>query len=184
MKAAVRTTFLALLATLIPGVPAHADITVYQSTCCGTAPAGGATGATSTALATWLGGGYATDNCDPNPTRLANQVGNVDIDDATYCFPSGSTAVTFRFRDAAGNIGSATGNVTVRMYGDLDLTGAVDPADMVVLQSYFNFAVSPEVPPFGAPAAMADLTHDTIVDPADMVQLQAYFNFAVSCLAP
>ena len=107
----------------------------------------------------------------------------MDVTSAT-CFQVGSTTVTFRFQDSASNVGMATAGVTVRMYGDLNLDTTVDPADMVVLQSFFNFAATPGTPPFGAPESMADLTHDGFVDPADMVMLQSYFNFAVACLAP
>ncbi len=164
-----------------PTVTAPAALTVDQSLCCGTF--GGASGATAPALAAFLAGGSATDLCDPAPTRLTPQVGAVDATNAT-CFEVGSTSVTFRYQDVSGNLGTASASVTVRMFGDLNLDAAVDPADMVVLQSYFNFAATPGVPPFGAPEALADLTHDATVDPADMVQLQSYFNFALACLAP
>ena len=164
-----------------PTVTAPAPITVSQDACCGTF--GGATGATSGALATFLAGGSGTDLCDPSPVRLSPQVGAVDATNAT-CFEVGATSVTFRYQDASSNLGTATASVTVQMYGDLDLDATVGPADMVVLQSFFNFAATAGVPPFGAPEAMADLTHDLLVNPADMVQLQSYFNFAVTCLAP
>ncbi|KAA0256154.1 MAG: hypothetical protein EDX89_01800 [Acidobacteria bacterium] len=164
-----------------PSVTAPAAVTVDQPLCCGAS--GGATGTSSAALAAFLAGGSATDGCDPAPARLAPQVGGVDATNAT-CFEAGTTSVDFRYQDAAGNVGTASSSVTVRLFGDLDLGGSVDPADMVVLQSYFNFAATPGVPPFAAPVGLADLTHDTFVDPADMVILQSYFNFAVSCLAP
>ncbi|MCE7958893.1 MAG: hypothetical protein DYH06_13310, partial [Acidobacteria bacterium ACB2] len=164
-----------------PTVTAPAALTVDQSLCCGTF--GGASGTTAPALAAFLAGGSATDLCDPAPTRLTPQVGAVDATNAT-CFEVGATSVTFRYQDVSGNLGTASASVTVRMFGDLNLDAAVDPADMVVLQSYFNFAATPGVPPFGAPEALADLTHDATVDPADMVQLQSYFNFALACLAP
>ncbi|MDL1949987.1 hypothetical protein FBQ97_09270 [Acidobacteria bacterium ACD] len=167
--------------TTAPAVTAPSPVTVDQPLCCGAF--GGATGAASAALSAFLSGGSATDGCDLAPVRLAPQAGGVDATDAT-CFGAGTTSVTFRYRDAAGNLGTANASVTVRMYGDLNLDETVDPADMVVLQSFFNFAASPSVPPFGAPLEMADLTHDATVDPADMVQLQGYFNFAVTCLAP
>jgi len=74
--------------------------------------AGGARGSASPALAAFLAAGSATDNLDPAPVRLSAQVGGVDVTNSTL-FPIGTTTVTFRFRDQAGNIGSATANVTV-----------------------------------------------------------------------
>ncbi len=49
---------------------------------------------------------------DPSPTRLVPQVAGADVD-ATSLFGLGITTVTFRFRDIAGNIGTATATVTV-----------------------------------------------------------------------
>ena len=164
-----------------PSVTPPAPLTVDQTVCCGAF--GGVTPAASAAVGSFLLGATATDDCTPSPGQLPAQVSGVDATDAT-CFEVGSSPVTFRFQDASGKVGSADSTVTVRMYGDLNLDGMVDPADMVVLQSFFNFAASPGVPPFGAPETMADLTHDAAVDPADMVQLQGFFNFAVACLAP
>ncbi|KAA0252001.1 MAG: hypothetical protein EDX89_20235 [Acidobacteria bacterium] len=164
-----------------PSVTAPLPLTVHQTACCGTS--GGVTGATSAALSSFLAGATATDDCDPDPAELPVLAGGVEATETT-CFESGSTPVTFRFQDASGKVGSASSSVTVRLFGDLDLDGRVDPADMVVLQSFFNFAASPGTPPFAAPESMADLTHDAAVDPADMVQLQSFFNFAVACLAP
>ena len=73
---------------------------------------GGARGTTSTALATFLGGGTATDNADPNPAHLAPQVNGVDVTSSTF-FPLGASSVTFRFEDASGNIGNSTSQVTI-----------------------------------------------------------------------
>ena len=167
--------------TTSPWVTAPSAITVDQTLCCGSF--GGATPASNATLSDFVNGGSATDGCTASPTRLAAQVGGADVTSST-CFEAGSTTVTFRFQDASNNIGTATSSVTVRMYGDLNLDASVDPADMVVLQSFFNFAATPGVPPFAAPEYLADLTHDASVNPADMVLLQAYFNFAVACLAP
>ena len=89
-----------------PVVTAPASISVAAT------EAGGARGSASTALAAFLAGGTATDNLDPAPTRLAPQVTGQDATSSTL-FPLGTTAVTFRFRDAAGNVGTATANVTV-----------------------------------------------------------------------
>jgi hypothetical protein len=72
----------------------------------------GARGSSSPQLAAFLAGGSATDNLDPSPERLAPHVNNVDVDNVTL-FPIGTTTVTFRFRDATGNIGTADSNVEV-----------------------------------------------------------------------
>lgn len=92
--------------TLAPVVTAPADISVPAT------EAGGARGSASTLLASFLAGGSAVDAVDPAPTRLAPQVSGIDADNNTL-FPIGTNIVTFRFRDAAGNIGTATANVTV-----------------------------------------------------------------------
>jgi len=85
--------------------------------------AGGATGSASTILAAFLAGGMATDGVDPSPERLAPQVGGIDVTNSTL-FPGRTTAVIFRFVDAAGNVGTATSNVTV-MACATDVSGSV-----------------------------------------------------------
>jgi hypothetical protein len=89
-----------------PVVTPPADITVTE-----TEP-GGARGSASADLANLLAGGSATDNVDVSPTRLSPQVGAVDVDNSTL-FPIGTTTVTFRYKDTAGNTGTATAKVTV-----------------------------------------------------------------------
>jgi hypothetical protein len=89
-----------------PEVTPPASITVAAT------EALGARGAASPALALFLAGGTATDNEDPSPTRLAPQVAGANVDDTTL-FGLSTTTVTFRFQDVAGNVGSATANVTV-----------------------------------------------------------------------
>jgi len=75
---------------------------------------GGARGAGSAVLAAFLAGGTATDIADPSPVRLAPQGGGSDIDSTTL-FPVGATTVTFRFQDAAGNVGASQATVKVLM---------------------------------------------------------------------
>jgi hypothetical protein len=80
-----------------------------------TIPATQATGATSgasAALAAFLAGATAVDNLDPNPAQLPPQVSGSSVNSTTL-FPLGATTVTFSFRDASGNVGSATSTVTV-----------------------------------------------------------------------
>jgi hypothetical protein len=78
-------------------------------------PATQATGATSAAwpaLAAFLAGAAATSTVSPAPAQLPPQVAGVAVTGTTL-FPIGTTTVTFRFKDANGNIGSATSSVTV-----------------------------------------------------------------------
>ncbi len=76
--------------------------------------AGGATRATSTPLATFLAAARATDLADPAPVALAPQMAGLDVA-ATTLFPADNVAraVSFRFRDRAGNVGSASAPVTI-----------------------------------------------------------------------
>lgn len=104
-KEAVRSLTVRLDRTR-PVVTAPASISVAAT------EAGGARGSASAALAAFLTGGTATDNLDSAPTRLAPQANGQDATNSTL-FPPGTTAVTFRFRDAAGNVGTASANVTV-----------------------------------------------------------------------
>jgi len=66
--------------------------------------------ATAPAVAAFLAAGTAADTLDPAPVRLAPTVGGSTT---ITSFPVGTTVVTFRFQDAAGNIGSANSSVTV-----------------------------------------------------------------------
>ena len=91
-----------------PDVIPPGDITVQATGPLGT------TGAATGALHAFLLAGSATDSVDPSPARLAPQVGGADADDTTL-FPVGTTTVTFRFRDASGNVGSGTATVTVAL---------------------------------------------------------------------
>ena len=85
---------------------------------------GGARGSASPALAAFLAGGSATDNLDASPARLAPQVGGSNASNSTL-FPLGATtSVTFRFQDAAGNLGSGSSTVTV-VPGTPAITGSV-----------------------------------------------------------
>jgi hypothetical protein len=164
-----------------PVVAAPAPVTVTQSLCCGITFAG-ASGATNAAVQTFLSAGSATEECT-TATRLAPQVGGGDADSAT-CFSTGTTNVTFRFQDVAGNVGTALSSVTVRTFGDLDVDGTIGASDLVILRGYLNLALSPGTPPFLAPSALADLNHDATVDATDMVLLRSYLGLAVACLAP
>jgi beta-lactam-binding protein with PASTA domain len=76
--------------------------------------AGGATSGAWPALAAFLAGATAASTVSPAPTQLVPEVGGVAVTSATL-FPIGTTTVTFQFKDANGNIGSATSTVTVAL---------------------------------------------------------------------
>jgi len=107
-------------------------------------PATQASGATSggwPALAAFLAGATATSAIFPAPTQLPPQIGGVAVTSATV-FPIGSTLVTFQFKDANGNIGSATAAVTVAV-GTPRITGSMagvgsDPSGA----TYFNIVLT------------------------------------------
>jgi hypothetical protein len=65
-------------------------------------------------LAAWLSAATARDAVDPSPTALPPLLGSTVIAPTTL-FPIGTSTVTFRFRDASGNVGSATSKVTVSL---------------------------------------------------------------------
>lgn len=76
--------------------------------------AGGASASTSPALRAFLEGGSAVDGADASPTRLAPQVGGIDVTGATL-FPGDGLPrrVRFRYRDDWGHVGAADSDLTV-----------------------------------------------------------------------
>jgi len=100
-----------------PVVTPPASITVAAT------EAGGARPSASTALASFLAGGSATDTGDPAPIRLTPQVEGADVTSGTL-FPMGLTTVTFRYKDHSNNIGTATSTATV-VLGQPRLSGAI-----------------------------------------------------------
>ncbi len=103
--------------------------------------AGGATSGAWPALATFLAGATATSTVSPSPTQLPPQVGGVAVTSATL-FPIGTTTVTFSFKDANGNLGSASSTVTVAV-GTPRITGSIagigsDPSGA----TYFNIVLT------------------------------------------
>jgi hypothetical protein len=131
-------------------------------------------------LAAYLAGGSATDGCSATQ-RLAPQANGSDVTSATF-FRGGTTAVTFRYRDGAGNIGTATSDVTVRLYGDLDVNANVDSADLVIMANYLVGNVTPGTPPFTAFRSAADLDRDSLVDAVDYVIHANYLVDNITCL--
>lgn len=92
--------------TTPPLVVPPANITVSAT------EASGVRGAAWPALAAFLAGASATDVADPAPVQLPPQAAGVSSTSNTL-FPYGTTTVTFRFRDASGNVGTAKATVTV-----------------------------------------------------------------------
>ena len=100
-----------------PVVTAPANITIPATEAAGTR------GSAWPALAAFLAGAAGKDNIDPSPVRLPPQLGNASVNNSTL-FPYGTTTVTFEFRDASGNVGSATATVNV-ILGAIKLSSKV-----------------------------------------------------------
>ena len=101
--------------TTAPAVTAPAQITVAATQAEGAR--GNVVGSTaSQSLQAYLNGGGAIDSGDAAPARQATQAlidaALLDVTVDTL-FPVGTTEVTFRFRDARGNVGTASSFVTV-----------------------------------------------------------------------
>ena len=92
--------------TTPPVVIAPTNITVPAT------ESGGARGVAWPALAAFLAGASAMDIADPSPAQLSPQTAGVNLTNNTL-FAYGATTVTFRFRDASGNVGTAKASVTV-----------------------------------------------------------------------
>jgi hypothetical protein len=74
---------------------------------------GGVRWGRSLALRNFLAGNSVIDLLDPAPSRLSAQIKGIDVNQSGTLFPLGSTTVTLRAMDAAGNIGFSTANVMV-----------------------------------------------------------------------
>ncbi len=159
-----------------PTVTPPANITIFQSMCDGSNNAG-ASPASDGTLNAFVLASSAVDDCDATPTLLAAQVGGVDVTGATF-FPVGTTTVTFRWQDDAGNIGTATATVTVEAYGDLNLDGNVDSTDLVIMANYLAHNLSS----FAADPQLADLNGDSVINVVDQVLLQNYLVHNINCL--
>ena len=108
---------------------------------------GGARASASPALAAFLAGGGAKDNLDPSPVSLGPQVNGVTVGPSTL-FPLGSTIVTFRFSDVAGNVGTANASVTVgsgmpAISGTVGTTGAVNKSIHFYDLTFTNTGTAP-----------------------------------------
>lgn len=85
--------------------------------------AGGARGSSWPALAAFLAGAIGRDLVDFAPLQLPPQAGTTAVDNNTL-FPYGTTTVTFSFRDASNNMGSASASVTV-ILGSIQISAQV-----------------------------------------------------------
>jgi uncharacterized repeat protein (TIGR01451 family) len=110
--------------TTPPVVTPPANITVAAT------ESGAATAGASPALAAFLAGGAAADAVDTVPLRLTPQLSGIDADGSVR-FLLGPNIVTFRFTDAAGNLGTSTATVTV-------ILGVPQIATRIIGTSWFS----------------------------------------------
>jgi hypothetical protein len=117
-----------------PTVTPPANISVIAT------EAGGTRGSASAALATFLLAGTAVDIVDAAPVRLTPEASGTPVSNTTL-FPIGQTTVTFRFRDVAQNVGTASATVTVTA-GPLPPTCAVDVTTSVSISNKGSFKLN------------------------------------------
>jgi VCBS repeat-containing protein len=125
----IATVTIAVNPVANPLVTAPASITIAATS------AGGATAATSQLLAAFLAAGSAVDSTDPAPVRLTPQINGVDVTSATQ-FGIGTSAVTFRYRDASGQIGTATSYVNV-IVGSVSISNSITGKGVDVSGNYY-----------------------------------------------
>lgn len=162
-----------------PVVVAPQPIRVTQTVCTPDGP--GARGADVPALASFLQSATATDSCS-TPIAMAPQVAGHDVD-ANTVFAGGDTEVTFRYRDAAGNITPSTSTVTVQLFGDLSTDGRLDATDRLILENYLVGNLQQGTAPFTAPLAAADVNHDGNVDATDSLLMANQLVGNIGCLS-
>src|SRR5207244_969331 len=132
-----------------------------------------AASAASQRVRAFLAGGSAVDLHDTAPVREVPQASvNAAVIDATAdtLWPVGTTTIVFRFRDASGNVGSATSAITVlRPVG-----GVVDAPNTLVVAINAANVPQPITVSFASVTQPGLLTADAIVAPA---QPPAGFRF-------
>jgi hypothetical protein len=129
LNSGVATVSITVNPASAPVVTAPDPITIAATS------ATGATAATSPLLAAFLASGSALDATDPAPVRLTPQVNGVDVTSSTL-FALGNTEVTFRFRNSAGVIGTATSTVTVNI-GTVSISNNITGHGVDTLGNYF-----------------------------------------------
>jgi len=92
------------------------SITVPRITSVPCTEASGARPGASRELATFLANSSATDLVDATPERLPSRLGSTEITDATL-FAPGRQAVTFRYQDSSGNLGTQDALVEIGVDG-------------------------------------------------------------------
>src|SRR2546428_3513692 len=150
--------------TTAPAVTPPAPLTVAATQGQG-ARGNVATSAASQSVRAFLAGGSAIDGGDGAPVRQAPQaVINASTLDATAdtLFPVGTTSVMFRFRDASGNIGSASSLLTVTA----PVGGVVDSANQPVVATNSQNAPQPVTVSFATVTQPGLITADGIAAPA------------------
>jgi subtilisin-like proprotein convertase family protein len=174
--------------TALPVVTPPADLAMMQSTCDLVAPAPhppAASSGTSAPLLAFLNGGTAIDPppCESTATMMAPEVSGQPA--LGHVFPAGTHVITFRAQDVAGNIGTATANLTVAAWMDLDQNGAANLLDLMILGGYFTGRVVPGAPgsPWTAPLSYADISNPVAgVNVIDQVLFQNYMVGNLACL--
>ncbi|MGK2857925.1 MAG: kelch repeat-containing protein [Thermoanaerobaculia bacterium] len=155
-----------------------APIDIVQTVCSG---GGGASGATSIPLASFLGSATTAARCVAGGRALPPLVGGSEVNGATM-FPLGTTVVTFRWEDAEGVVTTATSSVRVFSRGDLDADSRTNSVDLVVLANYLVRNVQEGRPPFTAPVLSADLNSDGLVNAIDLVVLANQLVGNIGCI--
>ncbi|HEV7766444.1 MAG TPA: Ig-like domain repeat protein, partial [Thermoanaerobaculia bacterium] len=171
-------TFTVAADVTAPVVVAPPPITVAQSVCSPDGP--GARASDVPALLAFLQSATATDECSV-PIALTPQLDGFDIDEDTV-FPGGTSDVSFRFIDRAGNITPAVSQVTVQLFGDLSSDGNVDASDRLILENYLVGNLQQGTAPFIAPLSAADLNGDGNVDSTDSLLLANQLVGNIDCL--
>ena len=174
--------------TTLPVVTPPANLAMMQSTCDLVAPAPHPPAASSTTSATLLAFLNAGTAVDPPPcasiaTMLPPEVGGQPA--LGHVFPAGTHVITFRAGDVAGNIGTATANLTVAAWMDLDQNNAANLLDLMILGGYFTGRVVPGATgsPWTAPLNYADISNPAAgVNVIDQVLFQNYLVGNLACL--
>jgi hypothetical protein len=149
--------------TMPPLVTAPAAVTVAAT------EAAGARGNIPTSLESqrvqaFVAGGSAVDLHDVAPMREAPQAAIGDAIVAVAAdtrFPIGTTTVTFRYRDASGNVGSAASSVTVTP----PVGGVVDTADHAITATNAENVPQPVAASFAGVTQPGLLTAEPILTP-------------------
>ena len=98
---------------------------------------------------------------EDTPFVTINSV-NTPITGTTF-IPGGTWPVTFSFHDGDGHTGTATSQITVQTWGDLNSDGVVDTLDLTIMANYLVHNINQGSGSFSAPLWAADLNEDSVV---------------------